>query len=89
VKVFRSDNLKLVCVGRVEDNLYVVDFLKESISPSTCLIAKVDEGWLWHRRLDHINMRNLKRLLKGEHVVGLTNGTFEKDCVCSACVAGK
>jgi hypothetical protein len=34
-------------------------------------------------------MRNLKRLLKGEHVVGLTNITFEKDRVCSACVAGK
>jgi hypothetical protein len=60
VKVFRSDNLKLVCVGHVEDNLYVVDFSKESISFSTCLIAKVDEGWLWHRRLGHVNMRNLK-----------------------------
>jgi hypothetical protein len=34
-------------------------------------------------------MRNLKRLLKGEHVVGLTNVTFKKDRVCSACVAGK
>jgi hypothetical protein len=88
-KVFRSDNLKLVCVAHVEDNLYMVDFSKESISSSTCLIAKVDEGWLWHRRLGHINMRNLKRLLKGEHVVGLTNVTFEKDHVCSACVVGK
>jgi hypothetical protein len=89
VKVFRSDNLKLVCVGHVEDNLYVVDFSKERISSSTCLIAKVDEGWLWHRRLGHVNMRNLKRLLKGEQVVGLTNVTFEKDHVCSTCVAGK
>jgi hypothetical protein len=60
VKVFRSDNLKLVCVRHVEDNLYVVDFSKESISSSTYLIAKVDEDWLWHRRLGHINMRNLK-----------------------------
>jgi hypothetical protein len=79
----------LVCVGHVEDNLYMVDFSKESISSLTCLIAKVDEGWLWHRRLGHINMRNLKRLLKGKHVVGLTNVSFEKDRVCSACVAGK
>jgi hypothetical protein len=89
VKVFRSDNLKLVCVGHIEDNLYMVDFLKESISSSTCLIAKVDVGWLWHHRLGHINMRNLKQVLKGEHVVGLTNVAFEKDRVCSACVAGK
>jgi hypothetical protein len=40
VKVFRSDNLKLFCVGHVEDNLYVVDFSKESISSSTCTTRK-------------------------------------------------
>ncbi|KAK1680292.1 hypothetical protein QYE76_041140 [Lolium multiflorum] len=90
VKVFRSDNLKLVLVGYVENNLYVVDLSKESPSPSTCLMAaKHDEGWLWHRRLGHVNMRNLKQLLKGEHIVGLTDISFEKDRVCSACVAGK
>ncbi|KAK1650213.1 hypothetical protein QYE76_068018 [Lolium multiflorum] len=85
-----SDNLKLVLVGYVENNLYVVDLSKESPSPSTCLMAaKHDEGWLWHRRLGHVNMRNLKQLLKGEHIVGLTDISFEKDRVCSACVAGK
>ncbi|KAK1661354.1 hypothetical protein QYE76_049513 [Lolium multiflorum] len=90
VKVFRSDNLKLVLVGYVENNLYVVDLSKESSSHSTCLMAtKHDEGWLWHRRLGHVNMRNLKQLLKGEHIVGLTGISFEKDRVCSACVAGK
>ncbi|KAK1649003.1 hypothetical protein QYE76_066808 [Lolium multiflorum] len=46
-------------------------------------------GWLWHRRLCHVNMKNLKQLLKGEHIVGLTGISFEKDRVCSACVAGK
>ncbi|KAK1695084.1 hypothetical protein QYE76_011781, partial [Lolium multiflorum] len=90
VQVFRSDNLKLVLVGYVENNLYVVDLSKESPSLSTCLMAaKHDEGWLWHRRLGHVNMRNLKQLLKGEHIVGLTGISFEKDRVCSACVAGK
>ncbi|KAK1653303.1 hypothetical protein QYE76_071108 [Lolium multiflorum] len=90
VQVFRSGNLKLVLVGYVENNLYVVDLSKESPSPSTCLMAaKHDEGWLWHRRLGHVNMRNLKQLLKGEHIVGLTGVSFEKDRVCSACVAGK
>ncbi|KAK1612128.1 hypothetical protein QYE76_035801 [Lolium multiflorum] len=90
VQVFRSDNLKLVLVGYVENNLYVVDLSKESPSFSTCLMAaKHDEGWLWHRRLGHVNMRNLKQLLKGEHIVGLTGVSFEKDRVCSACVAGK
>ncbi|KAK1679688.1 hypothetical protein QYE76_040536 [Lolium multiflorum] len=89
VQVFRSDNLKLVLVGFVENNLYVVDLSKESPSPTCLMAAKHDEGWLWHRRLGHVNMRNLKQLLKGEHIVGLTGVSFEKDRVCSACVAGK
>jgi transposase InsO family protein len=34
-------------------------------------------------------MKNLHKLLKGEHILGLTNVYFEKDRVCSACQAGK
>jgi hypothetical protein len=33
--------------------------------------------------------QNLHKLLKGEHILGLTNVHFEKDRVCSACQAGK
>ena len=46
-------------------------------------------GWLWHRRLAHVGMKNLHKLLKGEHVLGLTNVCFEKDKPCAACQAGK
>jgi transposase InsO family protein len=79
----------LACVGHVENNLYVIDVSGESPHFSSCLIAKLDEGWLWHRCLGHVNMRNLKRLLKGEHIIGLPNVDFVKDRVCSACIAGK
>jgi hypothetical protein len=34
-------------------------------------------------------MKNLHKLLKGEHILGLTNVHFEKDRVCSACPVGK
>jgi hypothetical protein len=33
-------------------------------------------------------MKNLHKLLKGEHILGLTNVHFEKDSICSACQAG-
>jgi hypothetical protein len=45
--------------------------------------------WLWHRRLAHVGMKNLPKLLEGEHILGLTNVYFEKDRVCSACQVGK
>ena len=44
-------------------------------------------GWLWHRRLDHVGMKQLNRLLKHDLVVGLKNVKFEKDKLCSACQA--
>jgi len=34
-------------------------------------------------------MRNLDKLLKGEHILGLANVSFEKNRVCNACQAGK
>jgi hypothetical protein len=27
-----------------------------------CLIAKTNMGWLWHKRLAHVGMRNLHKL---------------------------
>jgi hypothetical protein len=69
--------------------LYLVDFNDNNAKLDTCLIAKTNMGWLWHRRLDHVGMKNLHKLLKGEHILGLTNVHFEKDRNCSACQAGK
>jgi hypothetical protein len=37
----------------------------------------------------HVGMKNLHMLLKGEHILGLTNVHFEKDKICSACQEGK
>src|ERR1041385_8143644 len=34
-------------------------------------------------------MRSLQTLLKGEHVIGLTNVSFARDCACRACSEGK
>ena len=89
VKVFKRDTLEVAFGGELDGNLYTVDFSKESTFHATCLMAKADKGWLWHRRLAHVGMRNLQDLLKGNHILGLTNVSFEKDCVCSACIAGK
>jgi transposase InsO family protein len=52
-------------------------------------VAKYDLGWLWHRQLAHVGMRNLAKLQKDEHILGLTNIVFEKDRLCSACQAEK
>jgi hypothetical protein len=46
-------------------------------------------GWLWHRRLAHVGMRNLHKLQRDDHIIELTNIVFEKDRPCGACQVEK
>jgi hypothetical protein len=77
VTVFRRSDDSVAFKGVLEGQLYLVDFNRAELD--TCLIAKINMGWLWHRRLAHVGMKNLHKLLKGEHILGLTNVHFEKD----------
>jgi hypothetical protein len=89
VSVFRRSDGSLAFKGVLDDKLYLVDFSKENADLDACLIAKTNMDWLWHRHLAHVGMNNLHKLLKGEHVLGLTNVCFEKDRPCAACQVGK
>jgi transposase InsO family protein len=87
--VFRRSDNSIAFKGVLDGQLYLVDFNDNKAELDTCLIAKNNMGWLWHRRLSHVRMKNLHKLLKGEHILGLTNVYFEKDRICSACQARK
>ena len=65
VVIMWSKTLKVAFVGYVEHGLYVVDFSGQTTASTMCLIAKADVGWLWHRRLGHVNMKSLQSLYKG------------------------
>jgi hypothetical protein len=89
VTVFRRSDDSIAFKGVLEGQLYLVDFNENKAELNTCLIANTNMGWLWHRRLAHVGMKNLHKILKGEQILGLTNVHFEKDRICSACQAGK
>ena len=89
VQILRRVDSSIAFTDRLKGKLYLIDFTMTKVTPEACLVAKSDMGWLWHRRLAHVGMRNLAKLLKGEHILGLTNVVFEKDRVCGACQAGK
>jgi hypothetical protein len=89
VTVFRRSDDSITFKGVLEGLLYLVGFNESTAELNTCLIAKTNMGWLWHRRLAHVGIKNRHKLLKGEHILGLTNVYFEKDRVCSTCQAGK
>jgi transposase InsO family protein len=89
VIVFRRSDDSIAFKEVLDGQLYLVDFNDNKVELDTCLIAKTNMGWLWHRRLAHVGMKNLHKLLKGEHILGLTNVHFKKDGICSACQVGK
>ena len=78
-----------IFTGFRHEDVYLVDFATKEENLSTCLFSQSSLGWLWHRRLGHIGMKQLNRLLKHDLVVGLKNVKFEKDKLCSACQARK
>jgi hypothetical protein len=77
VTVFRRSDNPITFKGVLEGQLYLVDFNENKAELDTCLIAKTNMGWLWHRRLAHVGMKNLHKLLKGEHILGLTESRLE------------
>jgi hypothetical protein len=89
VTVFRRSDDSIAFKRVLDGQLYLVDFNDNNAELDTCLIAKTNIGWLWHRRLAHVGMKNLYKLLKRDHILGLRNVHFEKDMICSACQAEK
>ncbi|GJZ51246.1 putative ribonuclease H-like domain-containing protein [Tanacetum coccineum] len=87
----RDESQILLRIPR-EDNMY--SFNMHNIVPKenlTCLAAKAtsDESMLWHRRLGHINFKNINKLAKDNLVRDLPSKRFENDQTCVACLKGK
>jgi hypothetical protein len=64
VIVIRRSDGSLAFKGLSDDKLYLVEFTKENANLDACLLAKTNMGWVWHRRIAHVGMKNLHKLLK-------------------------
>ncbi|GJS45012.1 putative ribonuclease H-like domain-containing protein [Tanacetum coccineum] len=86
-----DENQILLKVPR-HHNMYSFDMKTPTPAKGfACLIAKAtsDESKMWHRRLGHINFKNLNKLVKGNLVRGLPSKVFRNDHTCVACHKGK
>nr|GEX32415.1 putative ribonuclease H-like domain-containing protein [Tanacetum cinerariifolium] len=73
-------------------NLYTINL--NNLCPMgnlACLVAhaSVDESMKWHKRMSHVNYKNMNRLVKGNLVRGLPPKLFKNDHTCVACCKGK
>ncbi|KAI3718278.1 hypothetical protein L6452_19142 [Arctium lappa] len=53
------------------------------------LVASMQQSWLWHRRLSHLNFRYINNLVSGKLVKGLPELKYEREHLCAACEKGK
>ncbi|GJU14486.1 putative ribonuclease H-like domain-containing protein [Tanacetum coccineum] len=86
-----DENQILLKIPR-QNNMYSFDM--KNIVPKdglTCLVAKAtsEESMLWHRRLGHVNFKNINKLVKENLVRDLPLKRFENDQTCVACQKGK
>ena len=63
VEIISVDGSNLIFKGFRYENLYLVDFNAREAQLSTCLLTKSSMGWLWHRRLGHVGMKQLNKLI--------------------------
>ncbi|GJY47587.1 ribonuclease H-like domain-containing protein [Tanacetum coccineum] len=76
-----------------QNNMYSFDM--KNIVPKWMvklgLVAKAtsEESMLWHRRLGHVNFKNINKLVKENLVRDLPLKRFENDQTCVACLKGK
>ncbi|GJY53565.1 putative ribonuclease H-like domain-containing protein, partial [Tanacetum coccineum] len=86
------DESQIVLRAPRQNDVYSLDL--KNIVPSgglTCLYANTatDESKLWHKRLGHVNFRNINKLVKGHLVRGLPLKVLVNDHTCVACKKGK
>ena len=62
----------------------MINLDKTSNHAQCFFFGKDDDSWLWHRRIAHINMEHLNKLISKDLVIGLPKLKFEKDRLCDA-----
>ncbi|GJZ41413.1 retrovirus-related pol polyprotein from transposon TNT 1-94 [Tanacetum coccineum] len=65
-------NKEIILVTPRRNDVYALDM--SSLTPNgACLFAKASESvnWLWHKRLSHLNFKNINKLSKQNKVLGL------------------
>ncbi|KAA0066043.1 gag-pol polyprotein [Cucumis melo var. makuwa] len=84
--VVTDKNNQVFMSGRREaDNCYHWS----SNGSNICHLTKTDQTWLWHRKLGHISLRSLDKVVRNEAVVGIPSLDINEKFFCDDCQVGK
>ena len=82
---------KLALQGVRKGNLFVADLSSTCDGEVQCFYnkASLEDSWLWHKKLSHLNFKKMNSLVKRELVRGLPQMEFCQEGLCEACEKGK
>ncbi|GJS40090.1 retrovirus-related pol polyprotein from transposon TNT 1-94 [Tanacetum coccineum] len=83
-------NKEIVLIAPRRNDVYVLDM--SSLTPNgVCFFAKASESvnWPCHKRISHLNFKNINKLAKQNKVLGLPSLVYSKDKPCTTCEKGK
>ncbi|GJW67427.1 retrovirus-related pol polyprotein from transposon TNT 1-94 [Tanacetum coccineum] len=77
--IFNQNDEVVLNSPRIKD-VYVIDMSSYNEESNACFFVKASPSvnWLWHKRLSHLNFKNINKLGKQNLVAGLPSLTFSK-----------
>ncbi|GJV37707.1 retrovirus-related pol polyprotein from transposon TNT 1-94 [Tanacetum coccineum] len=88
--IFNQNNEVVMITPRRRD-VYVIDMSSYNEESNAYFFSRASNSvnWLWHKRLTHLNFKNINKLTRQNLVAGLPSLTFFKNKTCLACKKGK
>lgn len=74
-RIIKSKSNETIFTSSRSGNTYTIS-LNKIPSSDVCLLRNEDEYWLWHRRITHIHMDHLNKLVCKDIIDGMPNLYF-------------
>lgn len=89
-RVIDSNNDVVLIVNHHND-IYILDMFSTNKSLRRCFFSCSQSyfNWLWHKRLSHLNFKNISKISNDPLVRGFSKMGFVKDKLCPVCENGK
>ena len=90
-EIIEKQSKKVLLKSERKGEMYPLNLNPIRGKVAICLLTKAntDDSCLWHRRLSHLNFKDINKLVLGDHVRGLPLLKFDKEHLCAACEMGK
>lgn len=80
VKIFDDKGNLIGTEMKTKGNLFYHDPNVE-----TCFFVRVEDVWMWHKRLCHVNFENMVKISRKKRVRGLPNLQTNENAICKEC----